>query len=56
MNIFTKQKQIHNHRKQSYGYQRGKVEVRDKLGIWDGHIHITIYKIKNKDILHSTGN
>ena len=25
MNLFTKQKQIHRHRKQAYGYQRGNV-------------------------------
>ena len=25
MNLFTKQKQTHRHRKQTYGYQRGKV-------------------------------
>ena len=24
MNLFTKQKQTHRHRKQMYGYQRGK--------------------------------
>ena len=24
MNLFTKQKQSHRHRKQTYGYQRGK--------------------------------
>ena len=24
MNLFTKQKQAHRHRKQAYGYQRGK--------------------------------
>ena len=24
MNIFTKQKQTHRHRKQTYGYQRAK--------------------------------
>ena len=24
MNLFTKQKQIHRHGKQAYGYQRGK--------------------------------
>ena len=33
-NLFTKQKQTHRHRKQTYGYQRGK-EGRDKLGVWD---------------------
>jgi len=27
MHLFTKQKQIHWHRKQTYGYQRKKVEV-----------------------------
>ena len=26
-NLFTKQKQTHRHRKQIYGYQRGKVGV-----------------------------
>ena len=38
MNLFTKQKQTHRHRKQTYGYQRGKlgrVGGRDKLGVWD---------------------
>ena len=37
-NLFTKQKQTHRHRKQTYGSQRGKgggVEGRDKLGVWD---------------------
>ena len=33
MNLFTKQKQTHRHRKQIYGYQRGK--RRNKLGAWD---------------------
>ena len=36
MNLFTKQKQTHRHRKQIYGYQKGQVEEwEDKLGIWD---------------------
>ena len=26
MNLFTKQKQTHRHRKQIYGYQKGKAE------------------------------
>ena len=38
VNLFTKQitkqKETHRHRKQTYGYQRGK-GGRDKLGIWD---------------------
>ena len=33
MNLFIKQKQTHRHRKQTYGYQRGK--RRGKLGGWD---------------------
>ena len=35
MNLFTKQKQIHRIRKDTYGLQRGKVEVRDKIVGWD---------------------
>ena len=34
MNLFTKQKETHRHRKQIYGYQRVRGD-RDKLGIWD---------------------
>ena len=34
MNVFTKQKQTHRHRKQTYGYQ-GERKGRDKLGVWD---------------------
>ena len=41
MNLFTKQKQTHRHRKQTYGYKR----ERDKLGVWDQQIQTTIYKI-----------
>ena len=44
MNLFTKQKQTHRHRKQIYGYQMGKAGT-DKLGVWDRQIHTTIYKI-----------
>ena len=35
MNLFTKQKQTHRQRKQTYGYRRGKGWGRDKLGVWD---------------------
>ena len=34
INLFTKQKQIHRHRKQTYSYQREKGKGMDKLGIW----------------------
>ena len=43
MNLFTKQKQTHRHRKQTYGYQKGKVGYYIKC-------------INNKDLLYSTGN
>ena len=33
MNLFTRWKQTHGYRKQSYGYQRRKGG--DKLGVWD---------------------
>ena len=35
MNLFTKQKQTYRLRKQVYGYQRGKVGRKDRLGVWD---------------------
>ena len=36
MNLFTKQKQTHWLRKQTYGYQKGNLVVgRNKLGVWD---------------------
>ena len=35
MNLFAKPKDTHRPRKQMYGYQRGKVEGGDKLGVWD---------------------
>ena len=34
MNLSTKQKQTHRHRKQTLGYQRGK-KGGEKLGVWD---------------------
>ena len=34
MNLFTKQKQTHRFRKQTYGYQGEKIR-RDKLRVWE---------------------
>ena len=48
MNLFMKEKQTHRLRKQTYGYQKGKVGGRDQLGGWDQHIHTTIYEIDNQ--------
>ena len=47
MNLLKKQKQTHRHRKQTYGYQRGKWG-KDKLGVRDQQIHTSIYKIDNQ--------
>ena len=56
MNLFTKQKQSHRCRKQTYGSQGGKGVGRDKLQDWNGHIHTTVHKIdKQQDLLYSTG-
>ena len=46
MILFTKQKQTHRHRKQSYGYQRGRVGggINYEFGI---NIHTTV-RIINK--------
>ena len=31
----------------TYGYQEGRVWRRDRLGVWDWHIHIAIFKRNN---------
>ena len=54
MTLFTKQKQTHSFRKQSYGYQRGNMEGRDKLEVWDGHIRTTVDN--HQDLLYNTEN
>ena len=35
VNLYTKQKQTYRLEKQIYGYQRGKVGEKDKLGVGD---------------------
>ena len=56
MNLFTKQKQTHRHRKQIYGYQRGK-EGRYKLGFGiNRYTLLYIKQINNKDLWYSRGN
>ena len=55
MNLFTKQKQTHRHRKQTSGYQKGKGGqgggINYEIGI---NIHTTINKIDKQrpTILH----
>ena len=34
MNEFTQQKQTHSLRERTYGYQKGRVGGRDRLGVW----------------------
>ena len=45
MNLFTKQKQTHSLREQTYGYQGKRMGGRDKLGVWNWHIHTATFKI-----------
>ena len=40
MRLYTKQKQIHRHRKQTYGSQRRQVGGRVKLGVWELYAYI----------------
>ena len=48
MNLYTKQKETNRCRKQTYGYQRGKVEGRDKLEVWSSIVVYTYYYIENR--------
>ena len=53
MNLFTKQKQAHRHRKQTYGYQRGGgSRINQEFGI---KIYTLLYikQITNKDLPYS---
>ena len=45
MNLFTKQKQTHRHRKQTYGYQSGK---RGEGYIWNFRLTDTDYYMSNR--------
>ena len=56
MNLSTKQKQTHRHRKQTYVYQMGRGEgINKDLGI-SRYKLLYIKQISNKDLLYSTGN
>ena len=48
MNLFTRQKQTHRLGEQTCGCQRGKVEDRDGLVIWDLHVSSAIFEIDNQ--------
>ena len=57
MNLYTKQKQTHRLREQTYGYQGGRVGGRivKEFGI-DTYTPLFLKWITNKDLLYSTGN
>ena len=58
INLLTKQKQTHRYRRQTYGYQRGKVGGGGENWEFGIDMYIPLYKkqIINKDPLYSTGN
>ena len=46
MSVYAKQKQTDRYRKQTYGSQRAWWGLeRDKLRVWDSHIHTTVCKL-----------
>ena len=57
MNLFTKQKQTHRLREQTYGYQRGRGGggIVREFGT-DIYTLLCFKWITNKDLLHSIGN
>ena len=50
MNLFTKQKHTHRHRKQTYGYQGGQWR-KDGLGVWDYQMQTIIYRMDKQQVL-----
>lgn len=43
--LIYKTEQTHRLREKNYGYQRARVRGRDRLGVWDWHVHPAIFKI-----------
>ena len=56
MNLFTKQKQAHKHRKQTYDYQREQQqgEINQDFGV-NRYILLYMKQINNKNLVYSTG-
>ena len=46
MNLTTKQKQTHRLRELIYGFQERNVGDRDRLGVWDRRVYMTLLEIK----------
>ena len=55
MNLFTKQKQTHRHRRQICGYQRGTGGINWDIGT-DIHTLLYIEQITSKNLPYGTGN
>ena len=55
MRLYTKQKQIHRHRKQTYGSQRRQVGGRVKLGVWELYVytHLLLLLFSCSAVCHS---
>ena len=47
-NLFTKYKQTHRFREQIYGSREWGGGGRDRLGVWDWHVHTAVFKIDNQ--------
>ena len=58
MDLSTKQKQIHRLIEWTYSCQGDRKGERNSYGIWDGHVHIAIFKMDNQQgptvIAHGT--
>ena len=55
MNLFTKQKQVHIHRKQSYDYQKGKMGggINQEFGIIRSKLpYVNIKQINNQGLVY----
>ena len=48
MNLFTKQKQSHRHRKQTCGCQGGGGWGRDGVGVWGQQMQTIIYRMNTQ--------
>ena len=47
MNLFTKHRQMHRCKEQTYGYQGGTLWGNDVLGVCDYHVYTPIFKRDN---------
>ena len=45
MNLATKQKQTHRHREQTCGFQGGRGQGREDLGVWDQQMQTIMYRM-----------